>query len=108
VYWITGLLGLAFGVAPWVFGYSNDTYAMWTSVILGAAIVLFSGYKALVQDREQKWEYWAVGLVGVLAVVAPFVFGFTALTAALWASIIIGGLVVLLSGYEVFFSQETT
>src|SRR5690242_4027836 len=104
MYWITGLLGLALGVCPWVFNYTDNTNALWASVIIGAAIVLVSLYKAVIQD-SQYWEYWVVGLAGIVAVAAPFVLNFTALTEALWASIIVGVLAVLIAGYEVFFVQ---
>jgi hypothetical protein len=107
MYWITGILGLAMGVAPWVFNYASDNNAMWASVIIGAAIVLVSLYKGLVHDN-QNWEYWVAGLAGIVAVAAPFVLGFTALTAALWTLIGVGALVVLISGYEVFFDQPET
>jgi hypothetical protein len=104
MYWITGILGLAMGAAPWVFNYADNMTAAWASVIIGAAIVVVSLYKGFVQDT-QNWEYWVAGLAGLVAVAAPFVLGFTALTAALWTLIVVGALVVLISGYEVFFAQ---
>jgi hypothetical protein len=100
MFWITGLLGLALGVAPWILGYSNNETAMWTSVGVGAVMLLVSAYKALAQDN-QKWEYGIIGLAGLAAVAAPFVLGFTALTVAMWTVIGAGVLAVLISGYEV-------
>jgi hypothetical protein len=105
MYWITGLLGLALGVSPWVFQYTNENSAMWTSVIVGAVVVVVSLYKALMRDNTQYWEYWIAGLAGLVAIAAPFVLGFTALTAALWTCIAIGVVVAVVSGYEVFFVQ---
>jgi hypothetical protein len=107
MYFITGLMGVAMMVAPWFFGYNNDNTALWTSLILGAAIVLVSGYKAIMQDTA-RWEYWIAGILGVAAIVAPFVLQFTALTAALWTSIIVGALVALVSGYEVIVAEPET
>jgi bacteriorhodopsin len=107
MFWITGLLGLALGVAPWVFQYNNNDTAMWTSVGVGAIILLVSAYKGLAQDT-QKWEYWVIGLAGIVAVAAPFVLDFTALTAAMWASLVIGILAVLISGYEVALAAPDT
>ena len=105
MYWITGLVGLAMIVAPWAFSYTNNTNAMWASIIIGAAIVLVSGYKAIVQDERQYWEYWVAALAGILAIAAPFVLNFNTLTEALWTSIIAGAVVVVLAGYEVIFVQ---
>lgn len=105
MYWITGLVGLAMAVAPWVFSYTDNTNAMWASVIIGAAIVLVSGYKAIMRDENQYWEYWVAGLAGIVAIAAPFVLGFNTLTAALWTSIAAGALVIIIAGYEVIFVQ---
>lgn len=108
MFWITGLLGLALGVSPWVFNYSSDNTAMWTSVIVGGLVALASAVKGVMMNTEGEnanWEYWIAGLAGAAAIAAPFVLGFTALTAALWTSIIVGALVVIASGYEVIFTQ---
>jgi hypothetical protein len=105
---ITGSLGLALAVAPWIFNYSSDSTAMWTSVIVGGLVLLASVVKGVLvntEDENANWEYWVAGLAGAVAIVAPFVLGFTALTAALWTSIIIGALVVIVSGYEVVVTQ---
>ncbi len=105
MYWITGLLGLALGVAPWVFNYTNNDGALWASIIIGAVILVLSAWKVISQDEDQYWEYWLVGLAGLAAIAAPFIFGFTALTEALWMSIAVGVLVALASAYEVFLVE---
>src|SRR5574340_463754 len=102
MYWITGILGLAFIVAPFVLGYSGNPIALWTSLVLGAAIAVVSGYQAFA-DKMGKWEYWAAGILGLLAVIAPFVLGFSALATALWTILVLGIVVAILAGYEVFF-----
>lgn len=106
MYWLTGILGALFVIAPFALGYRDNSYAMWTSVILGAVVLLASiweGYDA----HKGKWEYWVVGIAGILAVIAPFVFGFTTITLAMWTAIILGVLMLLLGGYEVFFEQPS-
>lgn len=101
MYWITGVSGLALIVAPFVLRFSNNATAMWSSIILGAAILIVSLIKAGLHDTSD-WEYWVAGVLGLAAVVAPFVLGFSVLTAALWSSIVLGAIVVVLSGYEVY------
>ncbi len=105
MYWITGILGLALGASPWVFNYTDNTNAMWASVLIGAAMVLVSLYKAIMQDRTQYWEYWVIGLLGLAAVAVPFALNFTTLAEALWTCIAVGALAVIISGYELFFVQ---
>lgn len=105
MYWLTGILGLAMAVAPFALGYRDHTFAMWTSVILGVVVLLASIYEGM-DERQAKWEWWVVGLAGILAVIAPFAFGFTTMTMAFWAMLILGALVAILAGYETFFVQE--
>lgn len=102
MYWVIGILGLALIVAPYVLGYSGNTNALWTSIILGVVVALAAGYKALAKD-VRRWEDWVAGIAGLLAVIAPFVLGFSALTTAVWASVILGAVVAILVGYELFF-----
>lgn len=103
MYWITGILGLAFILAPFVFGFSGNSPAMWTSIVLGAVIALASLVEGWTRD-DRNWEYWVVGLAGILAILAPFVLGFSSVSGALWTAIILGAVVALLAGTKVFAS----
>lgn len=105
MYWVTGLLGLAFIVAPFALGYSGDPFALWTSIVLGVIVALVSGYKAVAHDTA-RWEYVVAAIAGLLAVFAPFIFGFTALTIAMWTSIILGAILAILAGYQGFFAAR--
>lgn len=102
MYWLTGVLGLGMAVAPFAFGYNTNSLAMWTSIVLGLIVALVSFYEAM-DESKAKWEWWVVGIAGILAVIAPFVFGFTLTTIALWTFIALGAIVFIVAGYEVFF-----
>jgi hypothetical protein len=106
VYWLITILGLVLIVAPFVLGYSGETTPMWTSIILGAIVALSAAYKALARD-EARWEAWVAGIAGVLAVIAPFVLGFSALTTAMWTSVVLGIVVVILAGTQVYAQSKT-
>jgi hypothetical protein len=41
-------------------------------------------------------------VLGILAIIAPFVLGFSGVMAALWASIILGAIELILSLFDVF------
>jgi hypothetical protein len=105
MYWATGILGLAVAVAPFLFGYNTDSVAMWTSIILGLVVMAASIYEAM-DAAKAKWEWWVVGIAGVLVVIAPFVFGLTLTTMALWTIIALGAILFIVAGYEVFFAQQ--
>jgi uncharacterized membrane protein HdeD (DUF308 family) len=105
MYWLTAILGVAMAVAPFVFGYNTNTPALQMSVILGLIVVLASILEGLDQ-RKSKWEWGLVGIAGIVAVIAPFVFGFTAVTMAFWTMIVLGAMVLALAGYELFFTPQ--
>ena len=47
--WITGILGIALFLAPFVFGYSGTPWALWISLIMGAIVTILGfarSYKA--------------------------------------------------------------
>ncbi|MEZ4711038.1 MAG: SPW repeat protein [Caldilineaceae bacterium] len=107
MYWLTGVLGLALAVAPFLLRYSDHQMAMWTGVILGLVVLVASVFEAL-DESKAKWEWWVAGIAGLIAVLAPFVLGFSTMTAALWTMIILGIVVLAAAGYEVFFVQQPT
>ncbi len=105
MYWATGILGILLIIAPFVLGYSGNSGALWTGVILGAITLIVSLIKAFAHDVSQ-WEYWVTGLMGILAIIAPFVLGFTAVSVAMWASIILGVITLILSAVVLFQHRE--
>lgn len=106
MYWLTAVLGVALGIAPFLLGYRDQPVAMWTSIVLGVVVAILSLIEAM-DERAHKWENWAVGAAGLLAIIAPFAFGFTTLTMAMWVTIGFGLLVLLIAGYEVFTEQTS-
>ena len=106
MFWLTGLLGLALILAPFVLGFNNDTNALWSSIVLGAVILVVSVLEGALRDLS-NWEYWLAGLAGILAVVAPFVLQFNTAeqSTQMWASIILGAVVTLLCIYELSTEQ---
>ncbi len=97
MYWLTGLLGLILFVAPFLFGYADNTGALWTSLIVGAFLMVDSVFEGVAEDK-QRWEYVVAVVLGIVAVAAPFVLGFSTVTAALWTSIAVGIVAVIAAG----------
>lgn len=101
MYYLTGFTGLLLLFAPFVLGYADNTAALWTSLIVGAGVLFVSTVEGVV-TRPGKWEYWVAGIMGLVALIAPFIFGFSSITGAFWASILAGGVLILVSGIEVY------
>lgn len=97
MYWLTGILGLILAIAPWLFGYANNTVALWTSLIVGGATIIVSLIEGAQAGREQ-WEYWIAGMLGIIAIIAPFTLGFSAYTNAMWSSVVLGTLIAIFAG----------
>lgn len=101
MYWANMILGLALIVAPFALGYQSNPAAMWSSIVLGAVVAGVSGFKALTKGTAQ-WEGWLDVLVGVVAVLVPFAMGFGSLMVAVWSCMIVGALVAILAGYQLY------
>lgn len=107
MYYVTGFIGLLLLVAPFVLGYTHNAAAFWTSLLIGAGVLLVSTVEGVV-TRPGKWEYWVAGIMGLVALLAPFVFGFSSITQAFWATILAGAVLMLVSGIEVYSSDYHT
>lgn len=97
MYWLIGMMGILSLVSPLLFGYMDNFAALWTSVGVGAVLLVVSFLEGLADDK-QMWEYWLAGLLGIVAIAAPFIFGFSAITAAVWTSVVIGLITVIVAG----------
>jgi len=53
MYLLVGLLGLMSIVSPYLFGYSEDAIALWTSLGLGAVLVVASILEGIAADKER-------------------------------------------------------
>lgn len=104
MYWITGLLGLGFTLAPFAFGYADNPVALWTSLLLGGGVIVTS-YLEAAADGKDRWEYWVATVAGISAIAAPFALGFRDLTSAMWTSVGVGILLAIVAGYKLLSDQ---
>jgi len=68
--------------------------ASWNAWIVGVALFLLA---ASALSRLELWQEWACLALGAWLFVAPWVLGFTVLSAAAWDHRVVGALVALLS-----------
>lgn len=107
MYWLEAVLGLAFIAAPFALNYRDNPTAMWASVLIGGVVLLVSLYRAY-RRQPERWEGWVDVAAGVVAILVPFVFGFSALATAVWAFVLIGMLIAIVSGYELYTTRDVT
>jgi len=58
--------------------------------------------------KTAKTLSWIVALFGLWEVIAPFLLGYSATTAALWDAIIIGVALIVLAGWAALVNQDGT
>ena len=92
----TMLLGVVLFVAPFVFGDTGQTTAAYTAYALGV-LVFLSGLLSAAMEEAGSVEFIPV-VLGVIIFIAPWVLGFTAVTAIAWTAWIVGILTVLSAG----------
>ncbi len=51
---------------------------------------------------------WIIALVGLLAIIAPFVLGFSTMTATLWSNIIVGILLIIFGVWAALSDRMNT
>ncbi|CAN5180268.1 hypothetical protein BH09PAT1_BH09PAT1_7220 [soil metagenome] len=105
MYWITGILGFLLMVSPYFFGYADNSAAFWTSGIVGGITLIVSSIE-WVRMGTEKWEYWTAAALGIIAVSAPFIFGFSHITQALWITIGVGVLLTIFAASELFSDEN--
>jgi hypothetical protein len=92
------LVGIVLIVAPWLFGFADDTTTgTWISVIAGAGLILMS----LMTDYEggfiariipMRMHLAADGVVGLFLAVSPWLFGFADQGVNAWLPFVVIGL----------------
>ncbi|WP_207481577.1 SPW repeat protein [Arenibaculum pallidiluteum] len=100
---LNAVLALVLFCAPWVFGFAGQSAAAWnawlTAVVIGgiavAAVFAFA-----------TWEEWANLVLGLWAVVSPWVLGFAGLPAAMWSHVGVGVGVAALAAIELWLTRH--
>ena len=96
---VNAIVGVCLVLAPWAFGFARDAGAAWNAWIVGAVVAIIA-IGALVSFNQ--WEEWLNLVLGIWAIVAPWVMGFSAITAATYAHVIAGMIVAVLAAAELW------
>ncbi len=98
--WLVALAGLWEIAAPFVFGATATTAFLWDALIVGAVLVVLGAWAALSnQEGTDRGLDWLNAILGVWLIVAPFVLGYTGITAALWNDVVVGIVVAALGAW---------
>lgn len=97
------LVGLALAVTPWLFGFTGETVPAWTAWATGAVMAL-SGVAALAWFAFAA--SWVALVVGVWAMVAPWLLAFSAETAAMGSHVATGALMAISAAAALWYEYQ--
>jgi len=86
--------GLGLALSPWYLGYAAESHAAWNAWVAGAAIALIATVALFAFHQAEEWINLALG---IWTVIAPWVLGFSALTAAAAVHVIAGLIVAIVA-----------
>ena len=96
--WVSWLLGIWLVLSPWTFAYESETTALRNAVVVGALILVVEVVELSVFRDWEEWinvalGAWLLGSPWTLSIVSP---------AAKWNFVVVGALVLVLAGYELW------
>ena len=94
------VLGAWIAASPWVLGIADEyPMAMWNAGVTGGLIAILA---AIDLDTPASWEEWAMGALGLWAIVSPWVLGFAAQRPMTVSCVAAGGLVAALAAWALY------
>lgn len=95
--------GLGLLLSPWYLGYAAETYAAWNAWIVGAGVAVIA---AVALFAFHKTEEWVSLLLGVWAILAPWLLGFAAVSMAATVHVIAGLVVAIVAAVNLWFTTN--
>jgi hypothetical protein len=90
------LTGLYLAISPWVVGFDRFTTLTANNLIVGAALAMLALGFVFPYGSARRMA-WAVPVIGVWTIIAPWVVnGNVATTATIWSNVVTGVVAVLL------------
>lgn len=96
--WVGFLAGLWLIISPFILNYRGTTSAMNNDVTVGVIVAVLSLITIIWARQTASWLSWIIAIAGIWEIAAAFVLGYTGITVALWNSVILGVIILILSG----------
>lgn len=90
------LAGIALLLAPFVLGFTNFSQASWSSVLAGLIVGALAIYR-MTSDEPHVWTATFSLILGLWAILSPFVLGAGSSAAAMWSGVILGAITAVFS-----------
>jgi hypothetical protein len=96
------LLAVWLFLSPWIVGFSSLTPAVWTACLTAIAIGAFA-IAAL--SAYAEWEEWINLVLGLWAIVSPWVVGFATDESARMVMVLTGLVVAVIAAVELWLHR---
>lgn len=94
--WVSLVSGVYMILAPFLFGFTNQTQEAWNSLLLGIIVSVLAVYR-MTSPGLHIWTATVSLVLGLWAIVAPFALGAGNVMAAVWSGVIAGAAVAVFS-----------
>jgi hypothetical protein len=101
---INGLLALWLILGSFLAGFGNVPSKV-SDVIIGFFLIFMSMHRSIPSD-ESRWMFLFSGMLGLAAIVAPWVFSYSDVSSAMINNIIVGAAVLLVSAVGYMMMRE--
>jgi hypothetical protein len=102
--WINLGIGVLLFVSPWLLRFTDLVVLSRNAWITGLVIMILS-VSAILALKE--WEEWYDIAIGAWVMAAPLILGFTEVPAVLVAHLILGGLLIVSAGWEIWLVRQS-
>jgi hypothetical protein len=97
---LVAVVGLWEVLSPYLLNYSATTVATWNALVAGVVLIVLGAWAALSEEvRFDRNLEWINLVVGVWLVLSPFTLNYSGVVMALWNSIIVGVVVIVLAAW---------
>jgi hypothetical protein len=98
------ILGAFLVVSPWIFGFGTGHITQ--NAVISGIIIAVLAIAALAAFAV--WEEWLNLIVGLWALISPWVLGFESNRTAMTVHVVVGALVAILAAVEIWMTQTPT
>lgn len=99
---ISACMGLWFVLSPWVFGFEDQTNAMFASVLLGS-LQFVGSMLALGKTGKRVWQNWLCLAIGAIFILYPNLFHVQLMAYFLYVLL---GFMTILVNYANLYADE--
>lgn len=103
--WFNLAIGALLFLSPWALNFTDLPEASRNAWISGAAVAVIA-VCALLALKE--WEEWQDIALGVWIMIAPLVLDFTQALSAMYAHLLLGELLIISAGWEIWRLRQQT